>query len=191
MDISLLPGPGCWLILSSALLLLGTAVAQNHPKPKPTQGQGFEIIGISARTNNAKEMAGDGAIPQLWKRLYSPSDTFFDRIPAKIDNSVYAAYTDYASDATGDYTFVLGARVKPGTRPLEGMVAIQVPPGRYLQFTTGQGSLPEVVPKLWREIYAYFGQHGVPQRALKADYEVYDVGMDPTNGTATIFIGVE
>jgi len=191
MDIFALHAPSYLQIVSLAGLLLGAAAAQNNLKPQQIQQDGFEIIGISARTNNAKEMAGEGAIPQMWKRFYSDKDTSFDRIPAKTDNSVYAAYTDYASDAGGDFTFVLGARVKPGTRPLEGMVTVHVPAGRYLQFTTEQGSLPTVVPKLWRDIYAYFGQGGTARRAFKTDYEIYEAGMDPANSTGTIYIGLK
>ncbi len=182
---------GCLWTTLFAGLLLGTAVAESHLKPKPRQLASFEIIGLPARTNNANEMTEHGAIAHLWKRFYSDDETFFERIPSKIGNSVYAAYTDYASDAAGDYTFVFGARVKPGTEPPKGMVAIQVLAGSYLQFNSEQGYLPTIVPQLWREIYAYFRQPGVPQRAFKTDYEVYDAGMDPTNATATIYVGVK
>ena len=190
MEISFLHAPNGLLTALFAGLLFGTAAAENHLKPKAVQQQGFEIIGMSARTNNAKEMTGDGAIAKLWKRFYSDNGIFFESIPAKTGNSVYAAYTDYASDAAGDYTFVLGARVKPGTKPPEGMIAVQVPAGAYLQFTTEQGSLPTVVPKLWHDIYEYFRRVEVPQRAFHTDYEVYDAGMDPANATGTIYIGV-
>lgn len=172
-------------------LLLAAAAAENHLKSKAVQQQGFEIIGISARTNNPNEMTEHGAIARMWKRFYSDNEIFFESIPGKTNNSVYAAYTDYASDVAGDYTFVLGARVKPGTRSPEGMIAIQVPAGRYLQFTTQQGYLPTVVPNLWREIYAYFQKSGAPQRAFNTDYETYDAGMDPANATGTIYVGVK
>ena len=189
MDISVLHAPSYLLVASLTGALLGTAAAQNHLKPKQIQQEGFEIIGITARTNNAKEMTGDGAIPLLWKRFYSDTDTFFDRVPAKTDNSVYAAYTDYASDAAGDYTFVLGARVKPGTRPPEGMIAVQVPAGRYLQFTTEQGhSQPWCRNCGATSTRTRTG--ATSQRAFKTDYEIYEAGMDPANSTGTIYIGV-
>lgn len=191
MNKSFPPAPRGRLVVSLCVLLLGTAASRSRLKPKQIQQQGFEIIGIPARTNNAAESAGEGVIPKLWGRFYSDSDTSFDRIPAKAGNSVYAAYTAYDNDAAGDYTFVLGARVKPGTRPPEGMVAIQVPAGKYLEFTSEQGSLPTLVPKLWRDIYAYFRQAGTLQRAFKTDYEIYDAGMDPMNATATIYVGVK
>jgi len=37
-----------------------------------------------------------------------------EQIPNKTNANIIAAYTDYASDKDGDYTFVLGAKVNSG-----------------------------------------------------------------------------
>src|SRR5205823_9688219 len=66
----------------------------------------------------------------------SPYTTLFRsgiqaKIPDKVGSNIYAVYSDYASDHNGAYTYVIGAMVKDGTAPPEGMVAIRIPAGQY------------------------------------------------------------
>lgn len=179
-----------FILVSATVLSLACILSAEEPvKPKPIEQTVFVVIGIEDRTNNTRETAEGGIIPQQWQRFYMEGT--INQIPDKSDHSIIAVYTDYASDANGDYSYVLGARVKPGTKPPAGMVAKEVPAGKYLLFTSEQGALPLVVPKLWRHIYEYFQGTGVPQRAFKADYEVYDSAMDPNNASAKIYIGVK
>ena len=98
-------------------------------KPKSVEEKAFEVIGIEARTNNGKESAEGGMIPQMWQRFYMEGT--IDRIPEKIDGGIVAVYTDYESDANGDYTYILGAKVKPGATPLAGMISKQIPGGKF------------------------------------------------------------
>ena len=172
--------------------VLGTyylALAADTMSPKTTDQEGFEVIGIEARTNNAKESSDGGMIPQMWQRFYMEGT--INQIPNKVDKSIIAVYTDYVSDANGDYTYILGARVKPGSKAPAGMVAKQIPTGKYLDFDSEQGALPLVVPKVWRHIAEYFQATGAPARVYKADYEVYDAAMDPNDASTHVFVGVK
>jgi predicted transcriptional regulator YdeE len=163
--------------------------AEDAMKPKPSEQAAFDVIGIEVRTNNAQEATSGGAIPQQWQRLYMQG--VLDRIPARLDQSVVAVYTSYASDWNGDYNYILGARVKPGAKPPAGMVSVSVPAGQYVEFTSARGPAPQVVPGLWKEIWAYFHQPGNPARAYKADFEVYEDMSDPNNVQMKIYIGVK
>ena len=122
--------------------------------PKSTDQPGFQVIGIEARTNNSQEATGGGAIPKQWQRLFM--ENLLGQIPDRLDQSIIAVYSDYASDANGDYTYVLGAKVKPGTKAPNGMVAVSIPAGKYLEFVTAKGPGAEVLPPAWRQIYGYF-----------------------------------
>ena len=64
----------------------------------------FDVIGIEARTNNAREMSGQGVIGTMWGRLMS--EGILDKIPNRVGDTIYALYTGYASDRNGDYDFV-------------------------------------------------------------------------------------
>ncbi len=169
--------------------LFCAARAEEAVKPKSVEEKAFEVIGIEARTNNGKESAEGGMIPQMWQRFYMEGT--IDRIPEKIDGGIVAVYTDYESDANGDYTYILGAKVKPGATPLAGMISKQIPGGKFEEFTSEQGALPLVVPKVWRHIYEYFTAQGAPARAYKADYELYDAALDPNNASAKVYVGVK
>ncbi len=147
------------------------------------------MIGIETRTNNTQEADGNGAIPKQWQRLFM--ENLLNRIPDRVDQSIVAVYTEYASDWNGDYTFVLGAKVKPGTKTPEGMVAINVPGGKFVEFTSKRGRPELVVPEIWKEVWTYFQTSGNPLRAYGADYELYDDMSDPTNVQVRLYVGVK
>jgi predicted transcriptional regulator YdeE len=163
--------------------------AEDSMKPKPTEQTAFDVVGIEVRTNNAQEGTSGGAIPQQWQRLYMQG--ILDQIPDRLDQSVVAVYTKYASDWNGDYNYILGARVKPGTKVPAGMVGVSVPAGKYVEFTSGRGPAPQVVPNLWKEIWTYFHEPGNPVRAYRADFEVYDDMSNPNSIQMKIYVGVK
>ena len=163
--------------------------AQEAPKPTPSDHAAFDVIGIAVQTNNATEANADGQIPKLWQRLFM--EGVLNRIPDRTDESILAVYTKYATDQNGDYTYVLGAKVEPGTKAPEGMVAVKVPAGKYLEFVSAKGPGQEVLPVVWTQIYGYFQGPGAPKRAFKTDFERYDGPFDPNAMQAHIFIGVK
>jgi len=157
--------------------------------PIVTNPAAFDFIGISTRTTNAAEMSGNGEIPKLWQRLFT--DGVLNAIPDRADSQVVAVYTDYASDANGEYTYLIGARVKPGTKPPAGMVAVKVPAGKYLEFVTDKGPGARVISAAWMQIYGYFQDPAHDKRLFKTDYETYEPPSDPNAVQAHIFIGVK
>lgn len=177
-------------LLLTAASLASSARAEDSVHPRRVRRSGFLVIGIAARTSFAREKSSDGVMPQLWKRFYKEWE--IDEIPRKTDDTIVSTYTLFSGEGTGgEYNAVLGAPVKTGTKPPSGMEAVQVPPGKYLEFTTTQGSLAETVPKLWKQISEYFKKPGAPKRTFKTDYEVYDADMNPFDATGKIYIGVQ
>ncbi len=145
---------------------------------------GFVVIGIAARTSNAREMSGDGVIGKQWGRFVQ--ENLLAQIPNKLDSAILAVYTDYASDQDGEYTFVIGARVRAGSEAPAGVVAKSVPAGRYAVFVSEHGPVGEVVMKTWLRVWAA----GI-DRAYRADYEVYDERSgDPGNAVVEVRVGV-
>src|SRR6476469_6982824 len=84
----------------------------------------FLVLGIEARTSNAREMGGHGAIGALWGRLMN--DNFLAHIPHRVDNHVIAVYTNYESDKDGEYSYLLGARVNSIEKVPEEMASCQI-----------------------------------------------------------------
>ena len=79
-------------------------------KPKIVEQPEFSIIGIQVRTSNAKETTGQGDIPKQWSKFYK--EGIADKIPNKLDSTIYAVYTNYASDYNGAYDFIIGMKVE-------------------------------------------------------------------------------
>jgi predicted transcriptional regulator YdeE len=156
---------------------------------KQTDVPGFTVIGISARTDNAKESTPDGIIPKQWQKFFS------EGMPAKIPDTnganLYAVYADYASDHNGEYTYVVGAGVKDGTAAPSGMVVKRVLAGQYAVFTTEKGPFAKVVPAAWQRIFK-LEEEGKLKRAYKTDFEVYDQrAQDPQNAQMDIYVGLK
>jgi predicted transcriptional regulator YdeE len=146
---------------------------------------GFVVIGIAARTSNAREMTGEGSIGKQWGRFMQES--LLGQIPNREDSAIVAVYTDYASDQDGEYTFVIGARVRAGAETPAGMVMKIVPAGRYGVFVSERGPVGEVVMKTWQRIWA----DGI-DRAYGVDYEVYDERAgDPARAVVEVRVGVK
>ncbi len=150
----------------------------------------FTVIGISARTNNAKEMTADGVIGKMWGRLFQ--EGLIAKIPNKADTAIVAVYTDYASDHNGDYMYVLGARVTSDSEVPSGMVAKKIPGGKFARFTTEKGPAATVVPEMWMKINSLPAGAVGADRTYRADYEVYDQrAMDPQNVVVEVRVGVK
>lgn len=137
---------------------------------------GFCIIGVAKRTNNADEMAARGVIASGWKEFFETNAI------AKIPNCIHpgeivSVYTNYESDHTGEYTFILGAAVAPGTAAPDGFVVHEIPAGKFMTY---EAASPSEVAKVWMLVWAQR-----VKRSYKSDYEIH--GKD---GKINIFVGV-
>ena len=183
--------------LGASLLVIGglfgsRAFAGKDPAVNPKvmqQQESFTVVGIAARTTNAKEMTADGVIGKFWARLYQ--EGLIAKIPNKADGNIVAVYTDYASDHNGEYTYVLGARVKTVGELPAGMVAKTVPVGKYAVFTSEQGRAYQVVPQIWQKINSLLKTTTGGDRVYRADFEVYDErARDPQNTVVDVYVGI-
>ncbi len=149
----------------------------------------FDVIGISCRTNNMNEASDRGCIGHQWEHLMSES--LLRKIPNRADDDIVAVYLDYASDKDGDYTYILGSKVKPGTLAPLGMVKASVKAGRFAVFTSDKGPVQQVVAATWKRIWALPKSQLGGDRLYKSDFEVYDErAADPANSQIDIFIRV-
>jgi predicted transcriptional regulator YdeE len=128
------------LLSLATVFVLGAAV-----EPKIVEQPQFSVIGIQVRTSNAKEMAGGGTIPRQWERFFK--EGIADKIPNKVDSTIYAIYTNYASDHNGEYDFIIGMKVSSVSNVPPGMVAQQVPSGRFAVIASAKGAAAQVVPQ--------------------------------------------
>jgi predicted transcriptional regulator YdeE len=173
-----------------SLVVLGlTLQAERASNVKIVTGDEFLVIGIEARTSNAREATRDSVIPKQWKEMRSG---LLSKIPNRIDSSIIALYTDYESDQNGPYTYVLGAKVSSADKVPEGMVARRVPAGKYGVFTSDRGPVAEVVLNAWKRIWSWSHSNPEIRRNYKTDFEVYDErAADAANAQVEIHVGIK
>lgn len=167
----------------------GLVSSQTHPAAKIVTLETFDIIGIKCRSSNANEASGKGCIGQQWEHLMS--EGLLRKIPDRADNNIVAVYMEYASDKDGDYTYILGAKVKPGTAAPPGMAKTTVQAGRFAVFTSDKGPVQEVVRANWKRVWGLPKWQPGGDRLYQSDFELYDErAADPKHAEMDIFIRV-
>jgi predicted transcriptional regulator YdeE len=142
----------------------------------------FYIIGISRRTNNQKASED---LQQLWEKFIG--ENIMNKIPDKISSDIYAIYTDYASDHTGDYTTILGCRVNSLEVIPDDMIGRTIPSDNY-QLFTAKGMIPASVVKTWEIIWSEPNIN----RSYSFDFEVYsEKTQHPESPEVDIYIAVK
>jgi predicted transcriptional regulator YdeE len=144
----------------------------------------FSIIGIAVHTTNQNGQSGKD-IPALWDKFMA--EGILEKIPNKIDNTVYCIYTDYESDYTKPYTTILGCRVANADNVPEGMVGKNFDGGNYTKYTAIGNLMQGVVFNEWTKIW-----NSTIERAYTADFEVYGPkAQNPADAEVDIFIAIK
>lgn len=140
----------------------------------------FKVSGLTIRTNNHDEFKPESAkIGALW------NDFFAQQLPQKLNveqNGMFGVYSNYASDAHGD--FDVTAAIGVGD-PAENLSTVEIQAGKYLVFPC-EGEMPEAVIQGWQRVWAYFQTNTTDRRRFVTDYESY---LGPQQ--AAIHIGIE
>jgi predicted transcriptional regulator YdeE len=132
----------------------------------------FSISGSSIRTNNTLEASHDGKIPALWGQFYT-SQT----VPAE---RVYGVYSDYESDASGEFTVTVGTKSDELNKS-----DTSIKSGTYLVFPAN-GLMPAAIIDAWKAVWEHFSQAQPYERSYETDFEEYS-GQD----LASIYIGIK
>lgn len=149
----------------------------------------LKLIGIKGRTDNGKEMQGQGIIPLFWDRFYS--EQIIKKIPDKSGTGeIIAVYCEYESDDSGPYSFFIGVEVSSFDNIPEGMESLLVRKSKYLEIPTQTGKLQEVGIQAWKTIWQY--QSLRESRSFISDLEVYAADAEnPENARFDIYLGIK
>ena len=94
----------------------------------------INIIGAALRTRddgtNFKE------IPLFWKQFLE--EKTFDKISGKVDPDVSFGICTDADEETGDFSYVIGCEVAPGTVAPDGLGVFTIPAATYAVFTASE-----------------------------------------------------
>jgi len=157
--------------------------------PRAVEQEGFTVVGIAVRTSNAEQTTEARPIGKQWERLFK--EGVLAAIPNKADEKTVAVYSEYASDKDGEYTYLLGARVRKVENVPAGMTVERVPAGRYAVFTSERGPVEKVVAEMWRRVWETPKDALGGDRTYKADFEVYDQrAQNPADAVVDLYVAV-
>lgn len=139
------------------------------------------VKGISARTNNTSPDMGK-VIGGLWERFYQGG--VCASIANKKNEKALGIYTDYASDALGDYTAMVACEVTDEKAEQEGIEVRRIPAGKYAKFVI-HGDMVKAVQNAWQEIW----QMDL-KRSFCYDFEEYQ-NSDMENAEIHIYVGLQ
>jgi predicted transcriptional regulator YdeE len=145
----------------------------------------FHLIGLSLKGNTSNEN-GQSAIDcgSLWQKF--EKGNYFEKIPGKLGNEIYAVYHNYEGDHTKPFSYFIGCKVKNDTEVPADLDKLIVPGGRYEKIIA-KGKMPDCIAQSWKEIW----NSGL-ERAYNTDFEVYDErSKDWNNAEADIFISLK
>ncbi len=143
----------------------------------------FQLIGITVRTTNENGQAAQD-IGQLWSKLMG--EGIVDKIPNKLDSSIYSMYTNYESDHTKPYDTILGCKVSSLEDIPEGMVGQSFEGGTYGKFVCKGDLTKGLVSASWFKIW----EEDI-DRVYTADFELYgEKAQNPTDAEVDILIAL-
>jgi predicted transcriptional regulator YdeE len=140
-----------------------------------------KLVGITARTNNlSTEMSN--IIGGLWTRFYS--EGIYEEIPKKVSGKSLGTYTDFAGDATGDYTAGVAVEVSSFDSVPDTLETYTIPSGKYAKFIVN-GNVHTAVAEFWQKIW----EEGFSKNYM-CDFEEYQTS-DMDHAVIHIYISID
>lgn len=121
----------------------------------------FDVVGISILTDNSK---GTDDINALWERFFKESVGQY--VPNKVNDNIYAVYSDYEGDHEAPYRLTIGYRVNGDETP-DTMTRVHIIDQDYAVMSA-TGEQPKALIETWQAIWS-----GDLPRSFKTDFELY------------------
>lgn len=144
----------------------------------------FKLIGIAIRTTNEGQKANN-EIAQLWQCFLG--ENILEKIPNKIDYTIYSLYTEYEGDHTKPYTTILGCKVDNLDEIPEGMTGKSFDGGTYIKTSAKGDLLKGLIVNHWAKIW-----NMDLDRAYTADFEVFgEKALNPSDAEVDFFVAIK
>lgn len=167
------------------LLLVITIISSCKNTSNMEQISSFKVIGIAIETTNKNGQSGQD-MGVIWGRFFS--EEIGRKIPNKINDDIYAIYTNFETDYTGKHTAIIGYKVSSLADIPNGLTGISMQGGTY-QKMVAKGMMPDAVITMWKEIWE---KGETLNRSYQADFEIHGAkSQNGANSEVDIFIGVQ
>lgn len=141
--------------------------------PRTAREPQVRIAGVRARTTNRTPER----IGELWGQFHEQKIAAL--LDSRADANIYSVYSNYESDATGEFDVLIGYAVPRAAMLPEALSEVVVPEGSYAVFPVS-GPLPQGIANAWAEIW-----EAPLHRAFRCDFERYH-----PDGSITIHVGI-
>ncbi|QWX84168.1 AraC family transcriptional regulator [Cellulophaga sp. HaHaR_3_176] len=149
-----------------------------------TKKEGFTIVGVTVKTTNENRQAAKD-IPMLWNEFMI--DNVKSKIKNKVDDTVYALYTNYEGDHTKPYTTMIGCKVENLENIPEELTVKIIPEATYAKFIAKGDLTKNVVYDKWLTIW-----NTNLERMFTTDIEVYnEKAINPKDGEVEIYVAIK
>jgi predicted transcriptional regulator YdeE len=142
------------------------------------------VMGVQRRTSNADGRSVQD-IPSCWQDFLTKN--MASKIPYRAKTpAMFAVYSDYESDWTGEYSYMIGCEVTKADRIPEGLAVARIPTQTYAAFTA-TGQMPDAIQGVWMSIWGT----KLP-RTYTFDFEQYDARFTrKQNKEADVYVAVD
>ncbi|MGH1404666.1 MAG: GyrI-like domain-containing protein [Alphaproteobacteria bacterium] len=123
----------------------------------------FDILGISAIIKD-RDTASE-TINALWQKFFEQS--VGQMIENRVDDVIYAVYSDYEGDHTKPYRITIGYKVENTDQLSESFHHVQVKQANYAMMSAA-GEQPKALLETWEAIW-----QSDLDRCFETDFEVY------------------
>jgi AraC family transcriptional regulator len=132
----------------------------------------FTVVGLKYRGKNEQ-----GEIPQLWQALGPRTG----EIQNMVDDKAAYGISANIDNETGEFDYIAGYEVSSTEEVPEGMVAFQVPAGRYAVVSTTLPKIGETFDLAYHTLLPQAGH----QPSGGPEFELYDERFDPRDPDST------
>lgn len=122
----------------------------------------FDVVGVSIVTSN--ETASED-INALWEVFFKGS--IGQSVENRVDDVIYAVYSDYEGDHTKPYRFTIGYKIKDEPKTNPSLTHVRVKEADYALMSAA-GEQPKALVETWTAIW----QSDLDRR-YETDFEVY------------------
>jgi len=123
---------------------------------------GFSVVGISIVTDNEKAAE---EINALWEDFFKKQ--IGQQIENRVDDVIYAVYSDYEGDHTKPYRYTIGYKIEGEPNINDDLHHVEVKEDNYAMMSAA-GQQPKALIETWTAIW----QSDLDRR-YETDFEVY------------------
>ena len=123
---------------------------------------GFSVVGLSMITSN--ETASE-EINALWQNFFEQS--VGQDVPNRVDDVIYAVYSDYEGDHTKPYRLTIGYKIEGAAQMKDYLYHVEVQGADYAMMGA-IGEQPKALIETWTAVW-----QSDLNRKFETDFEVY------------------